>query len=233
MTRAVRFAEVFGPTLQGEGPAQGTPAMFVRFSGCNLACSWCDTPFTWDWTGRNGTVYDRNAEQHVGTADDLAAAVVGRAPLLVITGGEPLAQREAVTVLGRLAQAGGMVVHVETNGTLAPDQAFGSVDLFVVSPKLANSGDPAAKRIRPEALAAFAGTGKAVAKFVLSHEDDADEVAAVAALMPGVPVWIMPEGRTPAAIDAGLRRLAPIAIDRGWHLSGRLHVTIWGDERGR
>jgi len=58
----IRINEIFGPTFQGEGQTIGKLSEFVRVSGCNLTCSWCDTPYTWDWKGLNGVVYDPKKE---------------------------------------------------------------------------------------------------------------------------------------------------------------------------
>jgi organic radical activating enzyme len=83
------ISEVFGPTLQGEGPSAGRPAGFVRLGRCNLACDWCDTKYTWDWEN-----YDPQEELHteqVATVlEQLDAMGVG---MLVVTGGEPLLQQ--------------------------------------------------------------------------------------------------------------------------------------------
>src|SRR5919204_789570 len=83
-------AEVFGPTFQGEGPSLGRLCGFVRLGGCNLQCTWCDTPYTWDWTGVTGRAYDPRVElkQH-STSDVLAELDAMGVPMVVITGGAP------------------------------------------------------------------------------------------------------------------------------------------------
>lgn len=224
------LAEWFGPTVQGEGPSAGQLAVFVRLSRCNLSCSWCDTAYTWDWRR-----YDPQLESRRVPIGDVIGWVRGvLAPLLVITGGEPLIQQPAVTALAVAARLAGQRVEIETNGTIAPTAALTAVtDQFNVSAKLANSGQRAADRIRGDVLAAFAATGKAVFKFVAASVADLDEISALVPLLGGRPVWVMPEGRTETAVVHGLRALAGPVIERGWNLSGRLHVLAWGDQRGR
>jgi organic radical activating enzyme len=238
MTAAVRrggrgrllVAERFGPTLQGEGPNAGVPAVFVRLSRCNLACSWCDTPYTWDWAR-----FDPQAESQACTVQEVAAWVLDRpVPLVVVTGGEPLLQqRPLADLVGQLAGAGRQV-EVETNGTRVP--APGLVETgawFNVSPKLAHSGVPEHRRIRPDALSALVASGRARFKFVAREPRDLDEITVLVRRFALAPVWVMPEATTADAVVAGARALAEGVIARGWCLSVRLHVLLWGEVRGR
>ncbi len=224
------LAERFGPTVQGEGPSAGQQAVFVRLSRCNLSCSWCDTPYTWDWQHHDPRLESRR----VPIGDVISWVLSIPAPLLVITGGEPLIQQPAVTALAAAARNDRRRVEVETNGTIVPTAALiAAVDQFNVSAKLANSGQRTADRINTDALAAFAATGKAVFKFVAASVGDLDEISDLVPLLGGLPVWVMPEGTTEAAVVSGLRELAGPVIARGWNLSCRLHVLAWGDQRGR
>jgi len=223
-------AEVFGPTLQGEGPSMGAPAVFVRLSRCNLACLWCDTPYTWDWSR-----FDPRAQSRTWTVPDLAGWVLDHPiELVVVTGGEPLLQQGPLTVLVEQLAAAGRRVEVETNGTRAPGRRLvESGSWFNVSPKLANSGMPEHRRIVPDALAVLVGSGRARFKFVLRDPSDLEEVADLAGRFGLAPVWVMPEGTAAEAVLGGARRVAEEVIARGWGLSLRLHVLLWGDARGR
>jgi 7-carboxy-7-deazaguanine synthase len=228
--RELLVNEIFGPTFQGEGPSTGQQATFVRLSHCNLTCTWCDTRYSWDWEH-----FDIKVESHRMSVDEVAASVLAHpVPLVVVTGGEPLIQTEPlIDLVGRLVAAGRRV-EIETNGTIVPDtRLVGLVDRFNVSPKLANSGVALAKRVKPVALAAFVASGKAVFKFVLAGMRDAQHVAAMAEEFELAPIWVMPEGTTRPMILAGMRNLAEEALRRGWNLSPRLHVLLWGDQRGR
>ena len=227
--RPLKLAETFHSTVQGEGPSAGHPAAFIRLSGCNLACTWCDTPYTWD-TDR----FNLREESYRRPVDDLAAWALGRPEeLIVVTGGEPLLQPAVVPLVERLRR-GGKRVEIETNGTVAP--SVGLVQTcpdFNVSPKLGNSGVAVERRIVPDALRAFADSGLARFKFVVRHLDDLAEIEALEREFGLSPIWVMPEGTTQAAVLEGMRALVDASAARGWRLGSRMHVLLWGDERGR
>jgi 7-cyano-7-deazaguanosine (preQ0) biosynthesis protein QueE len=225
----LRVAELFGPTLQGEGPSAGQRAVFVRLSGCNLDCAWCDTPYTWDWSR-----FDQAAESREMDAGEISDWVLARdADLVVVTGGEPLVQSRRLLPLITALTTGGRRVEIETNGTIYPGEAVTVQVRFNVSPKLAGSGIPAGRRIRPASLLALRDSGKAVFKFVISDECDVAELARLQARLGLAPIWVMPRGVTAQSVLAVLRALAAPALEYGWNLSPRLHVLLWGDERGR
>jgi 7-carboxy-7-deazaguanine synthase len=234
--RDLLVSEVFGPTIQGEGPASGRLAHFVRLGLCNLDCSWCDTPYTWDWSGKIGPPQDRSALEHVDP-DALAAQMIHHTRprhVIVVTGGEPLVQ---MTSLTEFVSALGVhrEVHVETNGTLMPAaQLSAFVKQWVVSPKVTTSSGQAPQRaVHDDVLREFAALGAAF-KFVLSWPSDLDDVDRLVRRI-GVPssqVWLMPEGRDAAAIVERTTWLADLAVKRSYNLSSRLHVLAWGDRRG-
>ena len=159
-------AEVFGPTFQGEGPSIGRRAGFVRLGRCNLDCAWCDTPYTWDWDR-----FDPADELRRSPIAAVLAELDAMTPeIVVITGGEPLLQQRHLGPLLEGCAARGWPVEIETNGTIVPDPAVTAlVHQWNVSPKLANSGIDLARRIRPDALEALVGTGRAVFKFVVAE----------------------------------------------------------------
>ncbi|HEV7887792.1 MAG TPA: 7-carboxy-7-deazaguanine synthase QueE [Acidimicrobiales bacterium] len=220
-------SEVFGPTFQGEGPSIGRRAGFVRLGRCNLACTWCDTAYTWDWDR-----FDPAVELHrMDVADVVAAVEAMDVPMVVVTGGEPMLQQAALLeLLPALSPASSpRRIEVETAGTIAPrPELVALVDQFNVSPKLANSGNPLDRRYKPDVLRAFQDTGKAVFKFVAVGPADLDEIAGFGLS----PVWVMPEGTTSEAVREGMAGLADAVLARGWNLTPRLHVELWGDKRG-
>jgi 7-carboxy-7-deazaguanine synthase len=228
------LSEVFGPTVQGEGPSTGRIASFIRLGGCNLSCSWCDTPYTWD-----STRFDLRAElrrEHVQAIAERALA--GGPGLVVISGGEPMLQQRQPgwTALLDLLAAAEVDVEVETNGTRVPSpETLDRGVRFNVSPKLTHSGDSAARRIRPAALVALVGSGQAIFKFVAATEADVDETAELATRygLPARLVWISPEGVDVEAVLRHSKVIAGPTIRHGFNLGTRLHTLVWGNERGR
>lgn len=167
------------------------------------------------------------------------AEVLGHGtPVVVITGGEPLLQQGQQAwerILAGFGEAG-REIEVETDGTVPPgDLTARLVTRFNVSPKLAHAGDPDSRRVRPGAVGALLATGKAAFKFVCREPSDLEEVRDTARLL-GIPpglIQIMPEGIDPDVLTARLRELAGPAIAAGYSLTPRLHILLWGDERGR
>lgn len=223
-------SEIFGPTLQGEGPSAGQLATFVRLGLCNLDCSWCDTPYTWDRSR-----FDLRAELSRRSLDDVWRAVTATdAKLVVITGGEPLIQQHRLARFVQWCRESGRRVEIETNGTIAPLPAL-SVPMtrFNVSVKLAHSGVSARRRIRPPAIRVLSRTRTAIWKFVVRDTGDLDEIAQLEERFGLAPIWVMPEGTDAEAVLGGMRELADEVLARGWNLSPRLHTLMWGDARGR
>ncbi|WP_328339767.1 7-carboxy-7-deazaguanine synthase QueE [Streptomyces violaceus] len=221
--------------MQGEGPSLGRRCAFARLGGCNLSCRWCDTPYTWDWTGRSdtGIAYDPKKELRAIPYTEVRDHLVGYdVPLVVVSGGEPLSQQTSLYPLVRDLRGSVHDVEIETNGTIAPDPRLAELVRFNVSPKLAHSGDPKNRRIVGNALAAFTEVPGTAFKFVCRTEADLDEVGALVEQYGLHSVWVMPEGRNQAALDRSFARLRDPVIARGWNLTTRLHITMWGDRRG-
>ena len=220
--------EIFA-SLQGEGPSAGRPCAFIRLSNCNLACVWCDTAYTWDFTA-----YDRKANQVILTEADAAARIAAFGQTrLVITGGEPLLQGAALARM--IAHLPPMPIEVETNGTVAPPPALDAlIHQYNVSPKLAHSGNPAALALIPDRLAAWAADPRAWFKFVIAQPADLDEVLALqqAHAIPPDRIFLMPEGRDSEVVRTRGRWLAALCSKYQFNLSDRLHIHLYGDTRG-
>ena len=196
--------EIFA-SLQGEGRSAGLPCTFVRLSRCNLACSWCDTAYTWRFEGdnrphRDDAVFERKANQVVLSEEDVAARIMALGGnRLVITGGEPLLQGAALARMagllpradGGLGQAGAdaaqgprrrgdaeaIEIEIETNGTVAPHRDLDPlVSQYNVSPKLSHSGNAAAIALISERLSHWASEPKAHFKFVVASREDVLDV---------------------------------------------------------
>lgn len=226
-------SEVFGPTVQGEGPTTGRRCAFVRLGQCNLRCRWCDTPYTWDWKGITGTTYDPKAELETLEPAAVAAQLAGMGvDMVVISGGEPLLQQPALAKLVKLLPQT-MRVEVETNGTRVPVAPLIERVWFNVSPKLAHSGDPERRRIVPAALESLQATGRSVWKFVAATPAHLDEVQTVVSRFSLAPVYVMPLGVTRTDVSERLSSLADHVIARGWNLTTRMHVDVWNGQRAK
>lgn len=227
-------SEIFGPTFQGEGPSIGRRCAFVRLGGCNLHCAWCDTPYTWDWTGRNGRKYDPRQELTRKSVAEVWEELNEKSvQMLVVSGGEPLLQQGAlVRLLTRTVEAGWWI-EVETAGTIVPSPAVAAlVSRFNVSPKLSNSGNDLGSRYVPAAIEALKETGKATWKFVATGLGDLDEIAVLAHDHQLDPVYVMPEGTQAGVVNARAQELAEGILARGWNVTTRLQVLLYGNRRG-
>ena len=236
MTRPLVVSEAFGPTLQGEGPSAGRLAGIIRLGLCNLECSWCDTPYTWDWQGKIGPPQDRAALGEWSAAD-WHAAVAYNVPagwLLVVTGGEPLLQAPVLGPLVADTVAAGYEVEVETNGTYPPPAGWPELVRYNVSPKLAHAGTTRQSWV-PAVLAKWTAVPTAAFKFVVRGTADVEHVADLARQyrLPLDRCWVMPEGTRSRDQLERLPTVANAAVAAGMNVSQRLHVLAWGDERGR
>ena len=216
---ALRVAEIFR-SLQGEGPSAGTPAHFLRLQGCDVGCRWCDTRYTWDPA----------AGRELSLAGALAALrASGEAPLLVVTGGEPL---EHPGVDRLLAAAVGLWprVEVETSGVAPP--CLRHERLFHVwSPKL--PGVTGRWEETWAHAARFLGDPNTWVKLVVAEGDDEAVTRLVREhALPRERVMLMPEGMTDAAVRSRALALAELCQREGLRLSPRLHVWLWGAKRG-
>ena len=223
----MKISEIFY-SIQGEGTLTGVPSVFVRTSGCNLRCTWCDTPYTsWEPQGE-----ERDIESIGQEVDRYGASHV------VITGGEPMIAPQIDELTHRLKQH----ITIETAGTV---DAHVRCDLMSISPKLANStphtreeGRWAARhdrlRYQPEILKRLTQLYPHQLKFVITDPNDLTEVHAVVEAI-GVSksrVLLMPEGIDSAILADRSRWLVEICKREGYRFSPRLQIDLWGNRRG-
>ena len=220
------IAEIFY-SIQGEGALIGVPSVFVRTSGCNLRCSWCDTPYTsWRPEGEERSL-DEILEQ------------VGAYPArhVVVTGGEPMIAPEIVAFTGQL-RARNLHITIETAGTVFAPAAC---DLMSISPKLAHSTPegrwgPQHQRLRfqPEVLQRLMAAYDYQLKFVVRYPEDLNEIQPMLDRISAdrSRVILMPEGVEPEVLHQRGAWLAEIAKQQGFRFSPRLHVELWGNRRG-
>jgi 7-carboxy-7-deazaguanine synthase len=222
----VLVSEIFH-SLQGEGALIGVPSIFIRTSGCNLRCSWCDTPYTsWQPEGEQRSL-DQVLEQVAGFPARHA----------VVTGGEPMIAPEIVPLTERL-RALGLHITIETAGTVFAPVAC---DLMSISPKLANStptGTWATQherlRFQPDVLRRLIECYDYQLKFVVAQPSDLDEIEHTLDQLSvdRAKVILMPEGIEPSVLHERGAWLAEMAKRVGFRFSPRLHIDLWGNRRG-
>ena len=155
---------------------------------------------------------------------------------LVVTGGEPLLQQDNLVVLLERQKQRGRRLEIETNATILPSPAMtGMVDQWNVSPKLANSGEPASRRLVKAILAAYRDNPKAFFKLVVQQPGDVSEVEELIDDLDVSPsrVFLLPEATDDATLHEKNGWLSEICSKRGFRLSPRLHVEKWNGARGR
>ena len=219
----MKIAEIFY-SIQGEGTLVGVPSVFVRTSGCNLRCQWCDTPYTsWSPEGREMSLDE--------ILDDVRAYPAAHA---VVTGGEPMIAPGIVELTREL----GMHVTIETAGTVYQEV---KCDLMSISPKLANStpiGQFAAQherlRYQPEIWKRLTADYPYQLKFVVSQPGDLEEIKSILREIGAANdrVVLMPEGTEVATLNERARWLTEICKAEGFRYSPRLHIDLYGNKRG-
>jgi len=228
-------------TLQGEGISTGIPSVFIRLSMCNLQCTWCDTPYTWNWEGTSWeTTTGEKFKKEEVILDYSIPKILERlnqfpCQHLIITGGEPLIQQnEIAELLEQLPPS--WTIEVETNGTLIPEKISTKRAIqFNVSLKLPHSGNSSSKALKPESIQWFANNDRSYFKFVISAPEDLAFIQELQNTynIPASRIILMPEGVTSKKLHEQLPSVAELCIQHGYRLSDRLHVHIWGSERAK
>lgn len=231
--RPLLLAEPVFHTIQGEGKWTGRPSTFVRTSGCNLRCSWCDTPYT-----------SHAPEGELRSVDFVEEAVAqGGLPHVVVTGGEPMLFPEQVGELIARLRRKGITTTVETNGTRF--ESYVRPDLWSVSPKLPSStpgaGFPESSKQRHEQgldethMRRFVEEGLGHQfKFVVVTPEDVEEVLRFRDRhrIASGSVWLMPEGRTREEVVGKSPWVVEACKNYGFNFCMRVHTLIWGTKRG-
>jgi 7-carboxy-7-deazaguanine synthase len=226
----MQISEIFY-SIQGEGMLAGVPSVFVRTSGCNLRCTWCDTPYaSWKPEGQNlgvGPILDNVRRHSCG--------------YVVVTGGEPMIDPDIVELTQELRTIAHHLT-IETAGTV-----FKSVqcDLMSISPKLANSTPHAIEggrwaaqherlRYQPDVLKELIGRYPYQLKFVVETADDIGEIRSIIDEIGANPerVLLMPEGTRSDVLQERSRWLVEVCKDYHFRFCPRMHIAIWGDRRG-
>ncbi|CAM6031338.1 unnamed protein product [Sphagnum compactum] len=239
------LSEIFY-SLQGEGLMIGVPSVFVRTSGCNLRCRWCDTPYaSWKPEGKHQSV---NAiMQKIETY---------QCRHVVLTGGEPMVAAELQALTSMLRREGYHIT-IETAGTIMPNSI--ECDLASLSPKLKNStpefsvagswkAQHEEKRYQPEVLCAWIRDYEVQLKFVVMAESDLNEIESILQnvesysfsgldsrkfkSVPSDHIFLMPEGTEVEILRERAPLIAKLCLERGFRFAPRLQIELYGNKRG-
>ncbi|MGH7817232.1 MAG: 7-carboxy-7-deazaguanine synthase QueE [Candidatus Binatia bacterium] len=227
----MRISEIFY-SIQGEGRLLGVPSVFIRTSGCNLRCLWCDTPYTsWRPGGKSRSI-------------DKILGEVAKYPTrhVVITGGEPLLAREIEDLTNQLKQRGAHIT-IETAATIFKPMVC---DLISMSPKLANStpwkrqrGKFAAmherRRLNYQVIQQFLDAHDYQVKFVVERREDFAEMSQIIEQLRNVDparVWVMAQGVTTRQLNRRAKWIVELCKQYGFSYTPRLHIELFGNRRG-
>ena len=235
----LRIAEIFGPTIQGEGAVIGQPTVFVRAGGCDYRCSWCDSLHAVDSEYRH-TWAKMSANDVMAEVERLS----GGTPLTVsLSGGNPAIQDFAELIA--LGRAKGYEFACETQGSVARSW-FADLAPLILSPKPPSSGETVDWDAFDACIQA-AGQADVVMKIVVFDDTDYVWAKDVAARFPDLPLYLQPGNHTPPPPDAedaqidmdGIMRRYEWLIDKTladqWYtvkILPQLHVLVWGNKRG-
>ena len=228
----MRIAEIFH-SIQGEGLLAGVPSIFIRTSGCNLRCHWCDTPYTsWKPEGPEMSIKEILKKLTEWNCDHV-----------VLTGGEPMIAPDLPELATALKKQKKHIT-IETAGTILPNGI--PCDLASLSPKLSNSTpsperDPAwakkheATRLQPEVISEWIRKYPFQLKFVVSSESDLAETKDLLSRLPPVPlhqILLMPEGIDVKTLATRSPWLVDICKREGFRFCPRLQIELFGHKRG-
>ena len=231
----MRISEIFH-SIQGEGLLLGVPSVFIRTSGCNLRCSWCDTPYaSWNPEGEEMTI----------TAI-LQQVQAYECCHVVLTGGEPMIA-SGIHELAAGLHAAGHHITIETAATVVPNGI--ACDLASLSPKLANSTPDTeqagpwrerheAARLKPDVIREWLASYSAQLKFVVSQTEDQPEIQGLIAEVGTIPgfthdrILLMPEGTDVETLRARGPFVAEMCLEYGFRYAPRLQIELFGNTRG-
>jgi organic radical activating enzyme len=228
---SLRVSETF-QSFQGEGATVGKRAVFLRMQFCKLACSFCDTLEVW----KKGKAYTEDDLLKLFRNEGYLSALHTGAHL-ILTGGDPMMQQDALAGFIIRLKAEGAVNHieVETEGVIMPEAALSQhIMLWNVSPKLANSGMKESARYKPEVLRLHAKYLRSIFKFPVEKQTDLVEIKHIISEchIAHEQVYLMPVCDTRKSFETRAAYIAELAQKEGFNFSPRLHLTIWNKAVG-
>lgn len=232
----LRIAEIFGPTIQGEGALIGAPTVFVRAGGCDYRCSWCDSLHAVDTAFRHTW-----ASMPTDAVWAEVLRLSGGKPLTIsLSGGNPAIQDFSQLIV--MGQAQGYRFACETQGSIARSW-FANLDMLILSPKPPSSQEIVDWAAFDACLLAAQGAGQIVIKIVIFDDADYDWARQVADKYPDLPLHLQPGNLVvdpevavdPQVLADKLLWLVEKTMKDGWfvpRILPQLHVFLWGNRRG-
>jgi len=242
--------------LQGEGMTTGKPCIFIRLSGCNLGCHYCDSAFTWFFEGETAKGHstaarvNRDANRVSLTPKEVAEKIAevdgGWSKRVVFTGGEPLLQQKEIWEVIKLLRARNerWNFELETNGAVEIDVELAkAIDYINCSPKLSSSGNSEVVRDNPKAIKKLCLLAKDYApylkvsfKFVVNTDDPKPDLEEIDAWkykyrVANSDIYLMPEGISEEDMLNKTKILNAICMEEGYNLTTRLHILLFGNQR--
>jgi len=229
-------------TVQGEGKYIGEPSLFIRLAGCNLKCKWtsedgfvseCDTSYANEET-------ENNTSLEVEDIIKIIKNNIGSIKHIVITGGEPLLQKEAlIDLCYQIKKQFNLIITIESNSSISPKGFEGLVDLFSISPKLNNAVLRTTGRMPEYCVQEYIdmarnGDTDLQIKFVVSKTSDDDLIKAFLSDYTSYKqsdIMVMPAGTNMEQLNKTSKTALEISIKNGWRFTHRLHIILFGDER--
>ena len=217
----MKVCEIF-TSFQGEGLTMGVPCVFIRLSGCNLKCTWCDSKHSWD----EG---EENSIQELFAYCEEQARTKG-IRTVVVTGGEPLLQQEELSRFFRMLRTSGYFIEVETNGTIEWTEDY-PPHQFNMSPKLMSSGNN--NGINEKVLRAFniPAMWEKQFKFVVTSIHDLGDVEILSRQLNLQHVILMPEGINDERIKETARWLVE-QCSGDMRVLPRMHIWLYDNKKG-
>ncbi len=250
-------------TVQGEGLLAGIPSLFIRLSGCNLQCMWrmCNGEYSGCDTAYASFHATETMKLNIEEVANIVKHNLGNMRHVVITGGEPFLQKDGVAELcAKLKEIPGLHITVESNGTIFHKEAAHNIDLFSISPKLANSTPDTEKlihfnlqhkptiiqhhqkqRFNLSAIQSFLdfavqNNRDLQLKFVVATAEDAHEIKQQ--YLSKLKGWkadnilVMPLGGTREHLKISAPIAMKMAIENGWRYAPRIHIDLFGSKSG-
>jgi len=220
MVNKLKVCEMF-QSISGESPDIGRNILFLRLSGCNLNCNFCDSS------------YHKKENKELSIDEIIDEYIKYKANGIAITGGEPFLQQD--NLLNLINTLDVNYTAIETNGTITPKIEFKSYGLKLnVSPKLENSGNKLIDRFKPDVLNHLNTNYNCIFKFVVQNQFDLPEIKTLIekCSIPKYKVYLMAEGKTKTEQEANQLNIIDMCLKEGFNFSPRLHILVWDSKRG-